>query len=174
MTAALVAYELFLGAVVLERIAELVLSKRHARELFRCGGIEYGAGHYPPMVALHTLFLLGCCLEPVLLRRPFVPALGFPMLAAAVAAQGLRWWAIATLGVHWNTRVIVDPKAVRIARGPYRWFPHPNYVAVVVEGFALPLVHSAWWTAIGFSLLDALLLSARIRTENRALATMRP
>lgn len=167
-------YAVVLGAVVVERLVELVVSKRHAEALLARGGREYGAGHYPAMVALHTAFLAGCALEPVLLARPFVSSLAYPMLAVAIAAQAVRWWAIATLGVHWSTRVIVLPGAPRIGSGPYRLFPHPNYVAVVAEGLALPLIHGAWLTAIAFTALNAWLLTVRIRTENAALATMRP
>ena len=173
MNAALLVYWGLLALVVSERMAELVLSKRHADSMFRRGGVEYGRGHYPPMVALHTLFLIGCAVEPYLAARPFLPWLGFPMLALALGAQVLRWWAIDTLGEHWNTRVIVLPQGQRIRGGPYRYFAHPNYVAVIVEGLALPLIHSAWVTAAVFSLLNALLLEVRIRTENAALATMR-
>lgn len=161
-----------LGAIVCERIAELVLSTTHARALLSRGGVEHGKGHYPAMVALHTAFLAGCLLEPWLLHRPFVPALGWPMLGLALAAQAVRWWAIATLGVHWNTRVIVLPGAHRIRGGPYRFLPHPNYVAVIVEGLALPLVHGAWVTALVFGALNAWLLTVRIRTEDRALAEL--
>ncbi len=93
-------------------------------------------------------------------------------LAFAVACQGLRWWCITTLGSQWNTRVIVVPGAGRIEGGPYRWFSHPNYVAVVVEGLALPLVHGAWLTAALFTTLNAVLLRVRIGVENRALAAL--
>lgn len=161
-----------LGAIVCERIVELVLSTTHARAILARGGVEHGKGHYPAMVALHTAFLVGCLLEPWLLHRPFVPALGWPMLGLALGAQAVRWWAIATLGVHWNTRVIVLPGGARVRGGPYRFLPHPNYVAVVVEGFALPLVHGAWLTALVFSGLNAWLLTVRIRTEDRALAEL--
>ncbi|MBX3225859.1 MAG: hypothetical protein KIT84_30220 [Labilithrix sp.] len=169
----LAVYEGLLVAVVGERLVELVLSKRHAEAILARGGVERGQGHYPFMVALHTAFLAGCVLEPWLFARPFVPALGVPMLVLALAAQGIRWWAIATLGVHWNTRVIVLPGARRIGGGPYRFFAHPNYVAVVLEGIALPLVHMAWVTAAVFTLLNAWLLTVRVRAENAALATMR-
>ena len=173
MDTSLLAYEALIAAVVVERFAELVISQRHARALMARGAVEHGKGHYPPMVALHTAFLLGCALEPWLADRPFIPALGIPMLVVALAAQSLRWWAIATLGVHWNTRVIVLPSAIRVTSGPYRWFPHPNYVAVIAEGIALPLVHSAWTTALIFTALNAWLLSVRVRTEDAALAVMR-
>ena len=94
------------------------------------------------------------------------------MLAIVVAAQGLRWWCITTLGPQWNTRVVVVPGAPRVTGGPYRYFSHPNYVAVVAEGVALPLVHSAWVTALVFTVLNAALLRTRIHTENTALASL--
>jgi methyltransferase len=90
-----------------------------------------------------------------------------------LAAQALRWWCIATLGHQWNTRVVVIPDAARVTGGPYRFFSHPNYVAVVVEGIALPLVHTAWVTAVVFTVLNALLLRTRIGVENSALARLR-
>jgi methyltransferase len=159
-------------AVGLERLAELVVSKRNAAWSLARGGVETGAGHYPVMVVLHTGLLVGALAE-VWLRRPaFVPALGFTMLALVLASQALRWWCIATLGRQWNTRVIVVPGLPRVDRGPYRVMSHPNYVAVVVEGFALPLVHSAWITAVGFTVCNAVLLTVRIRVESRALAAL--
>lgn len=157
-------------AVALERLAELMVAKRNARWAFRRGGRESGLGHYPVMVALHTALLAGCLVEVWVSDRPFVPLLGWSMLVLALGSQGLRWWCIATLGRQWNTRVIVVPGLPLITGGPYRWFRHPNYVAVVVEGFALPLVHSAWLTALVFTVANAALLTVRIRTENRALA----
>lgn len=170
----LLAYEVLVGAIVVERVCELVISRRHARALLARGAIEHGTGHYPPMVALHTALLLGCALEPWLLARPFIPWLGLPMFGVVLLAQSLRWWAIATLGPHWNTRVIVLSSAPRVTSGPYRWFPHPNYVAVVAEGVALPLVHSAWLTASIFTALNAWLLHVRVRTEDAGLTAMRP
>ena len=154
-----------------ERIYELVVSKRNAAAAFARGGTEYGLRHFPFMVALHTGLLLACIAEVLLLNRPFIPLLGWPMLVIALACQAARYWIIASLGPQWNTRVIVVPGAGRVAnRGLYRWFTHPNYVVVAVEGIALPLVHSAWITAIVFTVLNAiLLLGFRIPTENRAL-----
>jgi methyltransferase len=96
------------------------------------------------------------------------------MLALVVAAQALRWWCIGTLGRQWNTRILVVPGLSRVARGPYRWLSHPNYVAVVVEGFALPLVHTAWMTALAFTVLNAALLWVRISAENQALRHLEP
>ncbi|NYF09252.1 methyltransferase [Leifsonia sp. AK011] len=164
-------YVAFVLATGGERIFELVVSKRNAAAAFARGGIEYGQRHFPWMVALHTGLLLSCIAEVVLLQRPFIPWLGWPMLVIAIACQAARYWIIASLGTQWNTRVIVVPGAGRVAdRGLYRWFSHPNYVIVAVEGIALPLVHTAWITAIAFTVLNAvLLLGFRIPTENRAL-----
>jgi methyltransferase len=166
-------YAVLLGLVVVERLAELVLSKRHATWALARGGVEHGAGHYPPMVLLHTGLLVGALAEVLLADRPFLPWLGWPMLAVVLLAQGLRWWCIASLGRQWNTRVIVVPGLPLVSRGPYRRLAHPNYVAVVAEGIALPLLHTAWVTAVVFTVLNAWLLTVRIRTENAALATVR-
>jgi methyltransferase len=156
-----------------ERLFELVVSKRNARAAFARGGVEYGQRHFPWMVTLHTGFLLACIAEVVLLDRPFIPGLGWPMLVLALLCQVGRYWVIWALGPQWNTRVIVVPGAGRIERrGPYRftWLRHPNYIIVAIEGVALPLVHTAWITAIVFTLLNAvLLLGFRIPVENKAL-----
>ena len=132
--------------------------------------MESGARHFPVMVALHFALLVGCVVEPVVAHRTFIPALGWPMLAVTVAANTLRWWCISTLGDRWTARVIVLPGEPLVRSGPYRWFAHPNYVAVIVEGFALPLTGSAWITATAFTVLNAALLTVRIRCEVKALA----
>ena len=164
-----VLYTVLVALVGLERLAELVVAKRNLAHSLARGGRETGFGHYPAMVVLHTGLLAGCLLEVWLADRPFVPALGWAMLVVVVAAQALRWWCIRTLGPLWNTRIVVVPGVERVTGGPYRLFAHPNYVAVVAEGIALPLVHTAWVTALVFTVLNAALLRVRIRTENRAL-----
>jgi methyltransferase len=166
---------LYLGLIALtalERLVEVRVSLRHAAWSLARGGYEVGREHYPFMVVLHTGFLIGCAAEVLLLDRPFLPWLGWPMLALALACQVLRWWCITTLGERWNTRVILVPGLPRVTSGPYRYLDHPNYVAVVLEGIALPLIHSAWITALTFTVLNALLLRVRIRCENAALAEL--
>jgi methyltransferase len=159
-------------AVGVERLVELALSKRHAAWAFSRGGEEFGRGHFPAMVVLHTTLLVGALAEVWILERPFLPVLGWVALAVVTATQTLRWWCIATLGRQWNTRVIVVPGLPLVSRGPYRLLRHPNYVAVVFEGVALPLVHSAWATAAAFTVLNAALLARRIQVEEQALATV--
>src|SRR3954451_14046953 len=163
-------YALLIAAVAVERIAELVVSQRNLSWSRARGGVEFGARHYPAMVALHTGLLAGALVEAM--YRPFLPALGWPMLAVVLAAQGLRWWCITTLGWQWNTRVIGVPGAARVTGAPYRYLSHPNYVAVAAEGVALPLVHTAWITALAFTVLTAALMMARIKVENAALARL--
>jgi methyltransferase len=165
-------YTLLIALVALERLAELVVSRRNERWSRQREAIQFGARHYPAMVALHVGLLAGALLEVWLAHRPFLPALGWPMLALVIASQALRWWCIVTLGPQWNTRVLVVPGLPRVTRGPYRYLRHPNYLAVVVEGAALPLVHTAWTTALVFSVLNGLLLRVRIGVENAALRSL--
>jgi methyltransferase len=153
--------------VAVERVAELVVSKRNLEWSKANGGREFGAGHYPVMVALHTGLLAGAVLEARMRKRWIWPAFW-----VVLAAQALRWWCITTLGKQWNTRVVVVPGAPRIVGGPYRLVPHPNYVAVILEGAALPLVGGAWITAGVFSVANALLLRTRIQVENDALRSL--
>ncbi|MFD5100010.1 isoprenylcysteine carboxyl methyltransferase family protein [Streptomyces albidochromogenes] len=162
-------YAALVLAVGAERVAELVVARRNARWSLARGAVEAGRGHYPAMVVLHTGLLVGALAEVRFGGRPFDPALGWSMTAVVVAAQALRWWCIRTLGRRWNTRVLVVPGLPLVAGGPYRWMSHPNYVAVVAEGLALPLVHGAWVTAVLFTGLNAALLTVRIRCENAAL-----
>jgi methyltransferase len=168
----LTAFTIVVALVAVERLAELVVSKRNAAWSFERGGQEWGRGHYPVMVALHSGFLVAMLIEAWVRRPEVSPSLAWSMLALVVASQALRWWCIATLGRRWNTRVIVVPGLAPVTSGPYRLLPHPNYVAVVVEGVALPMVNEAWLTALAFTLLNAALLSVRIRVENAALRTL--
>ena len=133
------------------------------------GAQEFGAGHYPLFFVVHGAWLVMWSLEA--LRRGPHLACGWQVwLGLFIAAEGLRYWAIATLGPAWNTRIFVVPGAAPVARGPYRWLRHPNYVAVVLELAALPLVFGAWHTALVIGLANlVLLLGVRIPTEMRAL-----
>lgn len=166
-------YTALVLAVGVERLIEMAVSTRNARWSFDQGGVEYGKAHFPPMVALHTALLLGCLAEVWIGDRPFIPWLGVPMLVLVFASQGLRWWCISVLGRRWNTRIIIVPGLKLVAKGPYRFLKHPNYVAVIVEGIALPLVYTGWITALVFTILNAILLFRfRIPAENRALASL--
>ncbi len=165
-----IAYTAVLALIVAERAVELVVSRRHERRLRARGGVEAGEGHYPFMVFLHATLFPACLAEVWLAGRPFVPALGAAAAVALALTMALRWWVIATLGERWTTRVIVVPGEPAIGGGPYRFLRHPNYLAVAVELFAIPLLHAAWATAALWGGADLALLAVRIRAEDRALA----
>lgn len=163
---------LFTGLLVLmvvERFAELTISRRNQRWLVAHGAIEVGREHYSWMVVQHALFLASCLVEVWWLQRPFYLTLGIAMLVALTISMALRYWVIATLGRRWTTRVFCLPGEPVITAGPFRHLRHPNYLAVVLEIFALPMVHTAWMTALVFSLANGLLLGRRIRVEEKGL-----
>jgi len=164
-----VAYLLLIAIIALIRLGELRLAKRNATRLLAKGAREASPGHYRWMVLLHSAFLAACPLEVWFLRRPLIVPLALVALLALVLAMALRLWAIATLGGRWTTRIFVLPETPAVTGGPYRFLRHPNYLAVVTEIAALPLIHTAWISAVLFSLLNALLLRVRIRQEERAL-----
>ncbi len=165
-----VLYTLLVALVALGRLFELRVASRNRQRLLARGGVEIAPGHYPWMVALHTAFLVSCPLEVWLLRRPFLPVLAGAMLFFLVAAAALRWWVISTLDGRWTTRIVVLAGVPPVTGGPYRFLRHPNYLAVILEIVSLPLVHTAWLTAIVFSLANALLLRVRIRAEEAGLS----
>lgn len=167
MTLAL--YGIILIALSLERLVELIIARRNTRWSLARGGFEIAPEHYPFMVLIHIGLIVGSFFEVYLLKRPFNQYLFIAMFSLSFFCQGLRWWVISTLKQQWNTRIIIVPGLSRVTEGPFRWFTHPNYVAVILEGIAIPMMHSAWITAISFTISNLYLLSIRIRDENAAL-----
>ena len=163
-------YTGLVAAVASLRLFELAVSRRNIARLRARGAVEFGEALYPWMVAVHSGFLLSCPTEVWLLDRPFRSPLGYSMLAVLCLAAGIRWWAISTLGDRWSTRVVFVPGEAPVTGGPYRWLRHPNYLAVILEFVALPLIHTAWLTAVVFSLANAFVLVLRIRTEEASLS----
>ncbi len=159
---------LMLG-VAAERGLELVITRRNAARLKARGGHEVGEAHYPWMALLHTGLLVGAPLEVYVFHRTFVAWLGWPMVGILCTTMALRYWAIVTLGDRWTARIFVVPGESPVLGGPYRYFRHPNYLAVVLEVAALPLIHSAWLTSILGSVGNAFMLRTRIRVEEDAL-----
>ncbi len=163
---------LYSGLIALlgvERLYELRLSRRNAAKALAAGAFETGTLHYRFMTLFHGAFLISCLAEPWLMHRAFPGMPGLVALAFAGVAQGLRYWSITALGERWNTRLIVLPGAAPVMSGPYRFIRHPNYLAVVIELVAVPLIHGSWITALLFSVGNAVLLRVRIRAEERAL-----
>lgn len=157
------------GAVAVQRILELRLAKRNEAWAREQGAVEQGAGHYFLFFILHTGWQLGWLAEAWLRGPSLTPQ--WPFWAGLfLAAEGLRYWAIGSLGRAWNTRILVVPNAELVARGPYQFLRHPNYVAVVLELAAVPMIFGAWITAAVCSVLNAIiLLGIRIPAENKAL-----
>lgn len=164
-------YLLLLAALVVERFVELAITRRNLRRLFARGAVELGRGHFPAMVAIHALFPVSCAVEVIALDRPFPGAIGWAALAGVVLAQALRYWAVATLGERWSTRIVLVPGEAPVTGGPYRFVRHPNYVAVALELPCVALVHGAWVTAAVFTAANAVVLAVRIRAEERALGS---
>ncbi|MEZ2129513.1 MULTISPECIES: isoprenylcysteine carboxyl methyltransferase family protein [unclassified Sinorhizobium] len=149
--------------VTLQRLSELVLSRRNTSALLKKGAYEVASEHYPYIVALHAAWLAG-----LWLLAPGQPV-NLIWLTVFVVLQGLRAWVLLTLGKHWTTRIIVLPGAPLVTSGPYRFMHHPNYAVVVGEIAVLPLVFGLPFYAIVFSVLNATILTIRIRAENDAL-----
>jgi methyltransferase len=162
-------YLILLTLLILERIFELDRARRNARRAFEHGAIEVGQAHYRVMVAFHTLFIASCVVEGTLFPHAFPPMVAWIALGAEVVAQALRYWAVTTLGDRWNTRIIVSPDRAPVTGGPYRFMRHPNYLAVVIEIAAVPMIGGAIFTAIVFSIGNALILAVRIPAEERAM-----
>jgi len=157
---------IILALVTAQRLGELWLARRNTHRLLARGGHEYAAGHYPLIVFLHAAWLAGLWL----LARD--APLALPWLAVFLALQGLRIWIIATLGERWTTRIIVLPGEPLVRSGPFRFMAHPNYAVVAAEIAVLPLVFGLGWYALVFSLLNAAILTIRIRAENAALRSV--
>jgi methyltransferase len=161
--------QLYLALLVLiaaGRLFELARSRRNQQTLVEAGSTKTIDPGYKWMVALHAGVLLGCALEVSFASRPWIPALGLPMLVLFLGANAMRWWVIRTLGSRWNVEVMSSSRmGVVTEAGPYRWMRHPNYTAVFLEMLALPLIHSAWITAIAGTTLHLLVLRRRVALE---------
>ncbi|HEY6267626.1 MAG TPA: isoprenylcysteine carboxylmethyltransferase family protein [Candidatus Acidoferrum sp.] len=163
---------LFLGlllAVGLLRLAEMRISRQHQKEMATRGAARVDEPKFRWMVLLHTAVLIGAALEVVFLKRPFLPWLAAPMFAIFLAANALRWWVIRSLGAHWNVQVVDSSRLGVVTSGPFRYVRHPNYAAVFSELLALPLIHTAWITAIAGGIAHIGVLAQRLSTEERVL-----
>jgi len=154
---------LLLALVTLSRAGELLLARRNTTRLLARGAIEVGPAHYPAIVALHTAWLLA-----LWVYGAFQPV-NLAWLAVFLVLQVGRIWTLATLGARWTTRILVVPGETLVRRGPYRFVSHPNYMIVVGEIAVLPLTLSLPVVALVFTVLNALVLTVRIRAESRAL-----
>lgn len=163
-------FAVLVALVACQRLYEVRVSRAHERALLARGGLEHARGQMPWMVALHTAWLIAMPLEVFLLERAFRWPLAVVALLVFAVAQTLRIWAMRTLGPRWTVKVFTLPGEPPVTGGPFRFLRHPNYLGVVLEILALPLVHGAFITSLSFTVLNGLLLRARIAAEERALA----
>jgi len=160
------AFILFISFLIILRIGELILSKRNEKWLLENGAIEYGQKHYPLIVLLHVLFIISLIIEYSMKRTvsysSFLLVLYFILLA-------FKTWVILLLGKFWNTKIYRIPNYPLIKKGLYRYFKHPNYMIVIIEIAVIPLIFNLYFTAVIFTIFNAILLSVRIKEENKAL-----
>ncbi len=157
--------------VVAQRLFELILAKKHERIMKEAGGFEAGTEHYKWLVALHIGFFLSLFIE-VLVKGSELIAFSVLPLVLFLITQGLRIWTIASLGNHWNTKIIILPGADLVKKGPYKWLKHPNYLIVAVEIVVFPLIFHAIFTAVLFTLLNSAMMFVRIPAEEAALQSV--
>jgi methyltransferase len=163
------AYLALLALVGLGRLVELRISSRNQRQLEKQGARKVPEAHFRWMVFVHAGVLAGAAAEVMLLHRPLIPLLAVVMAALFALANALRFWVIRTLAGHWNVEVMASSRVGVVTSGPYRWVRHPNYVAVVIELCALPMMHTAWITALAGTLANLEILRRRLRVEEGVL-----
>jgi methyltransferase len=169
MDLSVIAYLILLLLVAALRFVELRISRNHQRQLIARGAAKVDEPRFRWMVLLHTAVLVGAAVEVVFLKRPFIPLLAAVMFVIFLAANAVRWWVIHTLGDHWNVQIMDSTGLGVITTGPFRFVRHPNYAAVFTEMIALPLIHTAWITAIVGTIAHAGVLAQRLAMEERVL-----
>jgi len=163
-------FTLFLSFFILQRISELLIARRNEKWLLQQGAIEYGKEHYPFMIALHTCFIISVIAEYFLRGQPPISWL---FLVLFLLVLSFKFWALSSLGKYWNTRIYRVPGVYPVKKGPYKFLKHPNYMEVVCEIVIIPLVFHLYYTAIIFTVLNAAMLTVRIREENKVWANVR-
>ena len=161
---------IFISLFILQRLSELYIARKNEKWLLEQGAIEYGQSHYPFIVALHTLFIVSIIVEYILMGYPLISWL---FLTIFIAILSFKFWALSSLGKYWNTKIYRIPGVYPIKKGPYKFLKHPNYIEVICEIAIIPLVFHLYYTAIIFTILNAAMLTVRIRTENRVWADVR-
>jgi len=154
--------------IILQRIFELYLSRRHRGILYARGGREFYPETFPAMAALHVLFLVSLTVESYPWRFP-MNAFTWGCLAALALITAGRYWVIASLGVNWNVRIVLVPGEPVKRKGPYLFLRHPNYLIIILEFLFFPLLMRSPMTLVVFSLANLLVLRKRIRLEEKAL-----
>ena len=158
---------IFILFLIFQRLAELYVSSKNEKWLLRNGAIEYGKEHYPFMVAMHTLFIVSLIAEYIWRDGTTV---SYPLIILFFVLIIIKVIVISTLGNYWNTKIYKVPGTRPVATGIYKYIKHPNYMIVICEIAIIPLAFGLYYTAIVFTLLNAVMLTVRIKKENEVLA----
>jgi methyltransferase len=159
----------FILFFILQRLSELFIAKRNEQWLLQQGAVEYGQAHYPFMIAMHTLFVISIIIEYFL--RSYTP-ISWLFLTLFLLVLSFKFWALSSLGKYWNTKIYRIPNVYPVKKGPYRFLKHPNYLEVVLEIAIIPLIFHLYYTAVIFTVLNAVMLTVRIKEENRVWANI--
>jgi methyltransferase len=159
---------LFISIFIIQRLSELYISRQNEKWLLQNGATEYGQSHYPYIVAMHTLFIISMTAEYIL--RPHDTAISYVFLVLFILVLLFKYWALSSLGKYWNTKIYRIPGVYPIKKGPYKLFKHPNYMEVICEIAIIPMVFNLYYSAIIFTVLNAIMLSIRIKVENKVWA----
>lgn len=163
-------FYVIISIVILQRLVELIIAKRNEKFLISAGAVESGKEHYKFIVLLHTLFFISMIAEYNFRGRyEEFNIINYLFLVFFIILQILRIWILKSLGKYWNTKILRIPDLQLIKTGPYKYFRHPNYIVVICEIFTIPMIFNLYCTAIIFSLLNAVMLTVRIKVENKAL-----
>lgn len=158
---------LFISFLILQRLSELYISSRNEKWLLSQGAVQYGQSHYPYMVVMHTLFIVSNIVEYIWGDHAEFSS---TFLILFIIVLSFKFWALSSLGKYWNTKIYRIPNVYPVKKGPYKLFKHPNYMEVVCEIAIIPLVFNLYYTAVVFSLLNVVMLTVRIREENKVWA----
>ena len=160
-------FTIFISFLIIQRLSELLIARRNEKWLLSQGAVQYGQSHYPFMIAMHTLFIVSIIVEFNLRGGT---AISWLFLGIFLVVLAFKFWALSSLGKYWNTKIYRISGVYPVKRGPYRFLKHPNYMEVVCEIVFIPLVFHLYYTAIIFTVLNAVMLSVRITVENRVWA----
>lgn len=165
-------FVILIAVIILQRIAELRIAKRNEKIAIGKGAVEYDKNGYKYIVLMHTLFLVSIVVEFIFFNRT-INTYWYIFLLIYLLVQVLRYWCIFSLGVFWNTKILVVHGGIKVNKGPYKYFKHPNYAVVAAEILIIPLIFSCYFTTIIFSIINLFVLNRRIKIENTALLELK-
>lgn len=160
-----IAFYIFL---IFQRLSELFLARRNEAATRKQGAVEYDKEGYKYIVLLHTGFIISFLAEKIFFARE-LNSFSLVLFIVFIFTQILRYWALSSLGIYWNTKILVVPELNLVKKGPYKYIQHPNYLAVITEIAVIPLIFSCYLTSIVFTVLNLITLRRRIRIEEKAL-----